>query len=489
MLIGLISLILLFSGLLISYCKDLSRFNYKNFFFSASVINQKNNILKVILYTPEPFALKIERVISREKTNFQQGDNILFDGEPIKNSLIIANKIEKTGSNNTFFFKRYIEDSIKKNMTEKSGNIFGAMLYGDDLFQPSKEIYNAFNRTGLLHILVVSGAQVSMIFSTLFYFLKRMSINPIISFFIIFSLTLLFCVNVGLDPPVMRAGCLILLIALAELFRLNYSTFNLTLFVLILLLLFEPYSLFDISFQLTFLCIFAMFFASEIRNRLKINNYLIELFLLSFSVFIFLFPPIVNYFSNISFLALVTNIFITPFLEIFLLFGFLLSFLMIIAGGFSQYIGQFITHITDFIVYVINGWSLLPLSSVFSAKIPIFCVYLYYLVLFLIIFNKYNSLIFYLFVVFLIFSLLFLKSDDIKVYNDKKGVILKSSEGSFEFYKQTNGCLVKTQNGKFFIPANQFFKPLKDVIVFCDKEVVRIYHDYKLIYPDSYTYE
>lgn len=485
-LITTISTIFLFGGLFISYDKDLSKFNYKNFFFTATVINQKNNLLKVYLHSPDPFASKIERVIFRGKTNFQQGDEITFDGESIGNSLIAANKIEKNSSNSKLFFKQYVENAIKQNISEQEGTVFGAMLYGDDLFQPPKEVYNAFNRTGLLHILVVSGAQVSMIFSMFFYFLKRMSMNHVMSFVIISFFTSLFCLNVGLDPPVMRAGCLILFVALAELFRFNYSSFNLTLLVLILLLIFEPNSLFDISFQLTFLCIFAMFFASEIRKKLNIHNYIVELFILSFSVFIFLFPPIVNYFNNLSVLALITNIFITPFLEIFVLIGFLLSFLMTISGVFSQHIGYFITYMTDFVIYVIKGWSNLPLSSIFFAKVPAFSVYLYYLVLFLIIFNKYNSIIFYIFVASVFFSLMIFKPDDIKVYNVKKGIILQSSEGNFEFYKQLENCSVKTPTSKFVISNNQIFKPLKDVIVLCEKDGVKIYRDYELIYQDLY---
>ncbi len=486
-LITTISTLLLFSGLFLSYSKDLTKFSYKNFFFTATVINQKNNLLKVYLHSPDPFASKIERVIFRGKTNFQQGDDITIDGESVGNSIILATRIEKNGSNSKLFFKQYVENSIKQNISEQEGMVFGAMLYGDDLFQPPKEVYNAFNRTGLLHILVVSGAQVSMIFSMFFYFLKRMSMNPVMSFVIISFFTSLFCLNVGLDPPVMRAGCLILFVALAELFRFNYSSFNLTLLALILLLIFEPVSLFDISFQLTFLCIFAMFFASEIRNKLNVHNYIAELFILSFSVFIFLFPPIVNYFNNLSLLALFTNIFITPFLEIFILIGFILSFLMTISGFFSQYIGHFVTYMTDIVIYIIKGWSNIPLSSFFFAKIPAFIVYLYYLVLFLIIFNKYNSAIFYIFLASVFFSLMIFKPDDIKVYNDKKGIILQSSEGSFEFYKQIENCSVKTPTSKFIISTNQIFKPLKDVIVLCEKDGVKIYRDYELIYPDSYN--
>jgi competence protein ComEC len=443
--------------------------------------------LKVYLHSPDPFASKIERVIFRGKIDFQQGDDITIDGECLGNSLIVANKIEKNGSNSKLFFKKYVENAIKQNIPEQEGTVFGAMLYGDDLFQPPKDVYNAFNRTGLLHILVVSGAQVSMIFSLFFYFLKRMSMHPLMSFVIISFFTSLFCLNVGLDPPVMRAGCLILFIALAELLRFNYSSFNLTLLVLILLLIFDPNSLFDISFQLTFLCIVAMFFASEIRTRLNVNNYLIELFILSFSVFVFLFPPIVNYFNNVSFLALITNIFITPFLEIYLLIGFLLSALMTISGIFSQYIGYFVTYMTDIIIYIIKGWSNIPLSSVFFAKIPIFSVYLYYLVLFLIIFNKYNSVIFYIFVASLFFSLMLFKPDEIKVYSDKKSIIVESSDGKFEFYKQFKNCSVKTSTSKFVIQNNQIFKPLKDVIVLCESDEIKIYSNYRLIYPDSYT--
>ncbi|PMP84824.1 MAG: hypothetical protein C0174_06305 [Thermodesulfobium narugense] len=488
-LIILISLALLFSGLAISYCRDLSKFSYKSFFFSAFVINQKNNLLKVFLQSPKYFSSKIERVIYRGKTNFQQGDNILFDGEIIGNSLIIANKIEKTGENNIFFFKKYVEDAIKKNMPDQTGKVFGAMLYGDDLFQPPKEVYNAFNRTGLLHILVVSGAQVSMIFSLFFYFLKRMSINPILSFIVISFFTSLFCLNVGLDPPVIRAGGLILFVALAELFRINYSSFNLTLLVMILFLIFDPYTLFDISFQLTFLCIFAMFFAGEIRRKLDFKNYVIELFLLSFSVFIFLFPVIVNYFNNVSFLSLFTNIFITPFLEIFLLIGFVLSFFMTISGFFSQYIGYFITYITDLVIYIVKGWSNFPLSSILFAKMPLFSVYLYYLILALVIFNKYNSVIFYIFIVFLISSLLFIKTTDIKVYNDKKGVVIESGEGRFEFIRQGENCVVKAPTTSFSISRTQIFKPFKDIIVLCDEDVIKIYRDYRLIYPNIYNYE
>ncbi len=130
-----------------------------------------------------------------------------------------------------------------------------AMLYGDPIGpeREGRKLQVALERTGTIHLLSVSGLHIGLVtgfFSLLLQavrFPKRWRILPMMVIIAVYSLM------TGLDPPVLRSGLMLFCYFAGELVTSERkpAIHRLTLAALILLII-NPYHLFQLGFQLSF---------------------------------------------------------------------------------------------------------------------------------------------------------------------------------------------------------------------------------------------
>ena len=79
------------------------------------------------------------------------------------------------------------------------------ILFGNRIDRLSNEIKSHFLNIGIIHILVVSGAQISIISLSIILITRLLKIPFLISFFIIIFMQLVYLLITGLDPSILRA--------------------------------------------------------------------------------------------------------------------------------------------------------------------------------------------------------------------------------------------------------------------------------------------
>ena len=259
-----------------------------------------------------------------------------------------------------------------------SSSIAKALLIGDKS-GIEQEDRQSFSRAGLSHLMAVSGLHVGFIILPLWFLLSYLwtyRYGKHLTLFIFIAILGLYASLTNFTPSVVRASITAILIIYSKLYFTSRDTVNLTAFAALILLMYNPLYLFDISFQLSFSAVFIILLILPIVQNLlpqKVKNRwyssLLMVLIVSIVVQIGLFPIQAYYFKEVSLISPLSNVLFIPIIGILVplaALSVILSFIIepvasILAipvdAGFS-----FLTHYSKYISQVDGSW--IAISSI-----------------------------------------------------------------------------------------------------------------------------
>jgi competence protein ComEC len=197
-------------------------------------------------------------------------------------------------------------------------SVASALVLGyDNNIEP--ELRNAYQTTGALHILSVSGMHVGVIYlvlSTLLISLKRKPMNRIIRAVILLTMVWFYALLTGLSPAVLRSAVMLSFIIVGECGEREQNTMNTLAASAFILLIIDPFQLTDIGFELSYLAVAGIVLIEPlIRNiwkpRFKISKLIwglttvsIAAQLASSPLSLYYFHQFPNYFIFTNYLAI-----------------------------------------------------------------------------------------------------------------------------------------------------------------------------------------
>lgn len=247
-------------------------------------------------------------------------------------------------------------------LPEPHASLLSGIIFGEKL-ETSKHFYNAVKETGLLHIVVLSGTNITLLGALISIFTR--GFGKKISAVLTIAGIILFVMFVGADPPVTRAavmGCLTLL-------ALVFERKALALYMLFvsagLIALVKPEWLTSVSFQLSCgatlgIMLFGNVPKREVAGVRRVFYYLEQELRPSLAAQSFTVPIIMWYFKEISLIAPLANLavsFVIAPLMISGLITVLIGSLSITAGWFPAFISYGLLH---YIIVTIEWISRLP---------------------------------------------------------------------------------------------------------------------------------
>ena len=139
-------------------------------------------------------------------------------------------------------------------MNEEDTGVLAAMVIGEQsLIQRATK--TDFQKTGTFHILVVSGMNVAILAFVIFWMAKKLRAGEIAATLTTITLSLLYAYVTDLGTPIVRAALMLsIYLAARLLYRAQYSLNGVGLAALIVLV-WSPVTLFEASFQFTFLSV------------------------------------------------------------------------------------------------------------------------------------------------------------------------------------------------------------------------------------------
>ena len=229
-------------------------------------------------------------------------------------------------------------DSIK-NINTKS--FIEGLLFGNS-GNLDEDIYNEFRKNGTTHILAVSGLHIGIITNSLDRILgkKQHGVNLIIVIFFLVSL----CILCGWTPSVIRASGMIILKKYALYRDLRYDSLTALSVVSLLMIIRNPYIIYNPSFQMSFLAALSIIFIIPHIPK-KIPDFLAVII----AVNVGLLPYQTYQFNNFSVTSIVANIFVVYIAGILLPVVFVQFVIFIITGIsisiFSNALSEFLIEI------------------------------------------------------------------------------------------------------------------------------------------------
>lgn len=297
-------------------------------------------------------------------------------------------KIDSVNSNTIFDratnikhkFSSYIESL---NLSNKSELLMKAMLLGDSSIMPDN-MRNEYSACGLSHILAVSGLHVGiiafiiyLIFSPLKW-IKLSRIRPLITILILWA----YIFMIGFPPSAVRAAIMATFILVGEVINRKGTTINSLFAAALFMLLYNPYYILDVSFQLSFTAVFSIIYIypyvyNFLPHKNKFTSYLSSLTAVTLSAQIGTLPLTIYYFSQLPLMGLITNLLIIPILPIIFSLTILTTIIPV----------PFFVNITNFSFNYIDTIAQLtatiPYSTIDNISIKSYYIVFAYMVLFM----------------------------------------------------------------------------------------------------------
>lgn len=265
-----------------------------------------------------------------------------------------------------------------------AGFMVGILVGGTAQF--SDDLVEQFRVTGTLHLVALSGFNISIIVGFVMLIYERVGIPRRWYSASIASLLVVFVLFVGAQASIVRAAIMGFLVVLARQ-RGRYTTArNLLTATAMLMVLISPEILLgDIGFQLSFLATVGIIYFSPLlekwTQRLPDMFQFKEALLLAVSAELMVLPVLVWYFGHLSVVSPITNMLVGPLIPIAMLFGFLGGVVGLINITLGQMVGLLGWLVGGLILKIIEIFAQLPYAYV-PVSWPILLVVGYYIFLF-----------------------------------------------------------------------------------------------------------
>jgi competence protein ComEC len=242
---------------------------------------------------------------------------------------------------------------INSYLPEPHASLLNGIIFGINL-KTTKEFYQQLKIIGLLHLVVLSGINITLLSSMVSSFTKFLS--RLSSTLITILTIILFIIFVGPQAPIIRAAFMGILTHVAIITgRKNYTIFALFL-SLFFILIFWPEWLKTISLQLSF----AATFGIVLFGQGKKENWIVKNLRLTLAAQIFTAPIIFVYFKQVSLISPLSNLLVSETIPPLMIFGFLTAILGKV-NYFLGYLPSLLCYgILSYLVYVIETLAKLP---------------------------------------------------------------------------------------------------------------------------------
>lgn len=213
----------------------------------------------------------------------------------------------------------------------------------------SSELYTTFSETGAVHVLAVSGLHVGIICMLFFLLFNRFQsehlLYKLVKFVVLMIVVWTYALVTGASPAVMRAAVMFSLILMGRLWFRGVNIYNILAFSAFLLLLYDPYLLFQLSFQFSYLALISIiYFQPRIERLYETKHWLTtkvwQLISVSIAAQILMFPISIYYFHSLPTYFILSGV-AAVFLATFILgFG-----LMLLVADSIPFLGDVISFL------------------------------------------------------------------------------------------------------------------------------------------------
>lgn len=386
-------------------CSQIKETDYK---YSTNI--KLENKLKLTIYTDKKedvskleYGNKISVIGTYKKPtesrNYKGYDYMKYlKTKKICGSLIVDGEVKliKTKNINPIFtiinkLSLIFKQNLKKLLSEQEAELEQGILLGDTSDIES-DIKDDFRKCNLSHMLAVSGAHLSYLVLGINTVLSKKSFGIRRRKILSIMFILIFMVIVNMSPSVVRAGISTIIAIFATLIYRKQDTYTTISIALLLTLLNNPFAIFDVGLQLSYLAtlsiivFYSKFTQKQFNNKVK--KYLYESTILTVSANILILSITIYEFNTIPINSVISNLLAGPLLGICIILGMFMVIISTVCFPVSKLIAFPLQIILKILIKIIELISKIPFGN-YTVKTPWFIVvFLTYAIIATLIYNK-----------------------------------------------------------------------------------------------------
>lgn len=324
--------------------------NYKGFDYKNYLkINKIYGIIRVDLYT---------NIIIKHQKN-------------LSNFKLLIHKIREK-----------LKQNIQELLTKETYALGIGILIGDNS-RINEKIVEDFKNSNLSHMLAVSGTHINYVVLTvsILFTKKRAGIKA--QRVVTIMMMLFFMELTQMTSSVVRAGISCIIYMLASLLYRKADVINAMAISTLLILLNNPFKLFDIGFQLSYagtlgIILFCKLINIPIKN--KSLKYLKDSIIISISANIFIIPIMMYQFNTISLTFILSNLLAGPLLGISIILEIIVLLISFMSINIAAIPAKVLNILLILIINIANWFSNIEISKIYVITPKIISIVAYYLI-------------------------------------------------------------------------------------------------------------
>ena len=222
-----------------------------------------------------------------------------------------------------------IQASIDKNIAHHLEGpqqvLAQALALGGHYSELGEDTMMDFSYTGLIHILSISGSHIALLLALVYGLGRLIKLRKRTSLIMGILLAIMYCGVVGGDAPVVRATMMSILMCIAYVKGRLYQAKQALCICAILCLVYDPFSIFDVSFQLSFGATYGLLiWGTVLYERIQwLPKWIKTPLVLCVSAQLLILPLQLYYFHYISIASLLSACIVAPILDVSIILIFI----------------------------------------------------------------------------------------------------------------------------------------------------------------------
>ena len=225
--------------------------------------------------------------------------------------ILTASEITKI-KNNTKILTHY-KNKLQKYINRKKAHTYLNIFILSNKNDLDKEVLNSYQVNGLSHLFSISGMHITLLLGTILKLLDKVSYNRYYKYIFLIIILIIYMYLTDFTPSILRSGIMFILLTLNKLFNFKIKTKNIIMLTFIIIVLINPYYIYNLGFQLSYLISFYLIIFAHIINKHK--NYFKKLSITSLISFLVSFPIIISNYYQVNLLSILINLLFVPIIS------------------------------------------------------------------------------------------------------------------------------------------------------------------------------
>lgn len=259
------------------------------------------------------------------------------------------------------------------------------------------ETYRAFEKTGLLHFISLSGLHLGILAAVVWWFCKILGLLKRTRAIVCMAAVALFLMVVPPRGPTVRAAIICFVFCLAEIFRRRAEPVNSLSLAAVTLLLIQPTNLFGVGWQLSFASVLSILLfcssfyeflkdklvpqSSRYKRLIKLWSSALAVFSTGFTAWLGGAGILLYHFYTINPLTSLWTVITFPLIAVVLILGFIKGIVWFLLPTVSAGLAFVLQWLSDALIWIVSVLSRVDFGRLLIGKVPLLVVVSYYVLL------------------------------------------------------------------------------------------------------------